>query len=115
MSASDPATSLADADTIGETPEIVRDTKAIAMPMVAPGEADPAEPTFEPRIGDMVRDVGTGKIGKVMAAVGTYVQLRPVHGGIEWDAKPENLRPVSVAEALGPAVAAANARSRGEL
>lgn len=78
-------------------------------------ERDQAESAYEPRIGDTVRDVGTGKIGKVMATVGTYVQLRPVHGGIEWDAKPENLRPVSVAEALGPAVAAVNARSRGEL
>lgn len=114
MSANDPSIWLADADTIGETPVIVRDTEAIAMPL-APGEADPAEPTFEPRIGDTVRDIATNRIGKVMDAVGSFVQLRPVRGGIEWDALPKNLRRVSVAEALSPAVAAANARSRGEL
>jgi hypothetical protein len=79
------------------------------------GKPDAAETTYEVRIGDTVRDAGTGRIGRVMDAVGSFVQLRPVCGGIEWDAKPEDLMPVSVAEALGPAVAAANARSRGEL
>ena len=78
-------------------------------------EPDPAESTYKPRTGDTVRDTARNKIGKVMGAEGPYVQLRPIHGGIEWDAQPENLKPVSVAEALGPAVAAANARSRGEL
>ncbi|MBX9392830.1 hypothetical protein K4749_04315 [Streptomyces sp. TRM72054] len=51
----------------------------------------------------------------MMGFEGPYVQLRPVGGGREWDAKPENLKPVTVSEGLSAAVAAANARSRGEL
>jgi hypothetical protein len=69
---------------------------------------------YEPRLGDLVEDTGGKKIGKVMGFTGPYVQLRPVGGGIEWDAEPETLRPVTVAEALSAGVAVANARSRGE-
>ncbi|MBG0852935.1 hypothetical protein I2W78_14045 [Streptomyces spinoverrucosus] len=71
--------------------------------------------TYEPLIGDTVEDTGARKIGKVMGIQGPYVQLRPPGGGREWDARPENLRPVPVGEALSEGVAAANARSRGEL
>ncbi|QFQ97612.1 hypothetical protein F9278_16840 [Streptomyces phaeolivaceus] len=50
----------------------------------------------------------------VMGCIGSYVQLRPVGGGREWDARPELLRPVTQAEALTEGVARSNARSRGE-
>ncbi|WP_425508466.1 hypothetical protein [Streptomyces roseirectus] len=66
------------------------------------------------RLGDVVRDTGRGKVGEVMGFIGPYVQVRPVGGGIEWDARPELLRPVSAAEALSANVSVANARSRGE-
>lgn len=69
---------------------------------------------YKPRPGDIVEDTNTGKIGKVMGFEGPYVQVRPVGGGLEWDARPENLQPVTGAEALSSAVAVANARSRGE-
>ncbi|GGX12957.1 hypothetical protein [Streptomyces lomondensis] len=69
---------------------------------------------YEPRLGDLVEDTGGKKVGKVMGFIGLYVQLRPVGGGVEWDAKPEKLRPVTVADALSAGVAVANARSRGE-
>lgn len=69
---------------------------------------------YKPHLGDTVEDTGTRRIGKVMGFEGPYVQVRPVGGGREWDAQPENLRPVTDAQALRSAVAVANARSRGE-
>ncbi|MDX2657880.1 hypothetical protein PV736_02170 [Streptomyces scabiei] len=82
--------------------------------------AEPTPDTDAPgaapvRLGAVVEDVKVKKVGKVMGFVGPYVQLRPVGGGVEWDARPERLRPVTVAEALSAGAAAANARSRGEL
>ncbi|MDX3455564.1 hypothetical protein PV396_27120 [Streptomyces sp. ME02-8801-2C] len=69
---------------------------------------------YEPNLGDTVEDTGTRKVGKVMGYVGPYVQLRPIGGGREWDARPDDLRPVTESQALRTAVAVANARSRGE-
>lgn len=69
---------------------------------------------YRPNRGDTVEDIGTRKVGKVMGFEGSYVQLRPVGGGLEWDARSENLQPVTDADALSSAVAVANARSRGE-
>lgn len=69
---------------------------------------------YKPTVGDTVEDTSTGRIGKVMGCVGTYVQLRPIGGGLEWDAKPGDLQLATDAQALSSAVAAANARSRGE-
>lgn len=69
---------------------------------------------YRPNLGDAVEDTEPGRIGRVMGFEGPYVQLRPVGGGREWDARPENLRPVTDAQALRSAVAVANARSRGE-
>jgi hypothetical protein len=66
------------------------------------------------RLGDTVKDTKSNRVGKVMGFVGPYVQLRPVGGGLEWNARPERLRPVSVSEALSAGAAVANARSRGE-
>ncbi len=69
---------------------------------------------YRPEPGDLVEDTGNKKTGKVMGFEGPYVQLRPLGGGREWDAKPENLKPATLPEALRAGVAAANARSRGE-
>lgn len=69
---------------------------------------------YEPKIGDAVEDAKLRKFGRVMGFVGPYVQLRPIGGGREWDAKPEHLRPVTNAQAMSAGVAAANERSRGE-
>ncbi len=65
-------------------------------------------------LGDTVRDAGSGRIGRVMGFVGPYVQLRPVGGGREWDARREGLGPVTRSEALSDSAARSNARSRGE-
>jgi len=69
---------------------------------------------YKLNLGDTVEDADTGRIGRVMGFEGSYVQVRPVGGGREWDARPENLQPVTDADALSSAVAVANARSRGE-
>ncbi|MGA6226778.1 DUF6415 family natural product biosynthesis protein [Streptomyces umbrinus] len=69
---------------------------------------------YAPALGDTVEDIQRQTIGRVMGFVGPYVQLRPVDGGREWDARREWLRPVSLTEALSAGVAAANARSRGQ-
>ncbi|MFF9036721.1 hypothetical protein ACF090_14760 [Streptomyces sp. NPDC014892] len=75
----------------------------------------PGRPELVPMsVGDTVRDVVSGRVGKVMGFVGPYVQLRPIGGGREWDARRERLRPVSGSEALSEGVARSNARSRGE-
>ncbi|HEY8981134.1 MAG TPA: hypothetical protein VIU15_16275 [Streptomyces sp.] len=66
------------------------------------------------RRGDVVRDTGRDSVGEVMGFVGPYVQVRPVGGGVEWDARPELLRPASEAEVLSARVAVAKGRSRGE-
>ncbi|MEU9152639.1 hypothetical protein AB0D59_19290 [Streptomyces sp. NPDC048417] len=79
------------------------------------GEPAPAESAYELRLGETVEDAEHRRIGKVMGLVGGYVQLRPIEGGREWDADPKKLRLVPVGEALSPAVAIANARSRGGL
>lgn len=68
----------------------------------------------KPNLGDTVEDTGRRKVGKVMGFEGPYVQLRPIGGGVEWDAEPGKLRPLSLTEALSAGVAEANARSRGE-
>lgn len=69
---------------------------------------------YEPTVGDTVEDTSSRRVGKVMDFVGPLVQLRPIGGGLEWDADPGKLRPLAPYEALSAGVAVANARSRGE-
>ncbi|MFI6404498.1 hypothetical protein [Streptomyces sp. NPDC050548] len=69
--------------------------------------------TYAPEPGELVYDEATRKVGRVMGNEGPYWQLRPVGGGLEWDARGP-LRPATAAEGLSAGVALANARSRGE-
>ncbi|MCW2899274.1 MAG: hypothetical protein JWO67_1539 [Streptosporangiaceae bacterium] len=57
-------------------------------------------PEGVPPVGTWVRDTRRQCDAVVMAAVGTYVQLRPVKGGTEWDAKPGDIRPLTAREEL---------------
>ncbi|MCX4910163.1 hypothetical protein OHA11_38865 [Streptomyces sp. NBC_00878] len=66
---------------------------------------------MKPSIGTTVRDEGSRRVGKVMGHEGPYVQLRPLNGGREWDAVPENCKSISRSEALSGAVAEVNALS----
>jgi hypothetical protein len=72
------------------------------------------KPAYKPSVGDTVEDTGRRKVGKIMGFEGPHVQLRPIGGGIEWDVPMENLRKLSLYEALSAGVAVANARSKGE-
>jgi hypothetical protein len=69
----------------------------------------------KPAIGSFVLDGDRNKVGTVMGYEGPYVQLRPVGGGREWDARPAALRPATRDERLSADVKSANARSTGKL
>jgi hypothetical protein len=86
-------------------------TRRLATPLTG---ATVTMPGSDPKLGDTVEDTGCKRVGKVMGFEGPYVQLRPIAGGIEWDACAEKLRPLTVVEALGAGMAVVNARSRGE-
>lgn len=68
-----------------------------------------------PGIGEVAKDLATGKIGFVMGEVGGKVQLRPLSGGLEWDAEPHEIVAPRAREALSAHLAAANERSRWRL
>ncbi|WP_406384525.1 hypothetical protein [Streptomyces sp. NBC_01618] len=68
-----------------------------------------------PRVGAAVHDTGSGRVGLVMGHQGSYIQLRPLGGGREWDADPARVRPASRDELLSAQLAAVNARSRHKI
>ncbi|MER5182164.1 hypothetical protein ABT009_28050 [Streptomyces sp. NPDC002896] len=70
---------------------------------------------MKPPIGSYAVDTRTGKVGRVVGHEGSYVQLRPLGGGREWDCEPGAVRAATAAERLRAATAYANARSRGEV
>jgi hypothetical protein len=65
-----------------------------------------------PHVGTMVWDTALDRLGRVMDQEPTCLYLRPPGGGTEWQARPEDVEPVSASEALSPRVAEANRRSR---
>ncbi|MEU1530344.1 hypothetical protein [Streptomyces fagopyri] len=65
-----------------------------------------------PGVGDAVHDTARDRVGRVMGHEGPYLQVRPLSGGVEWDADPDHLRPLSQDELLSALVAEANTRSR---
>lgn len=66
-------------------------------------------------VGSMARDVRDGRVGDVMDVHPGRVWLRPLGGGREWDARPEEVQPLTPREQLSARLAAANARSRRDL
>ncbi|MBL1096826.1 hypothetical protein [Streptomyces coffeae] len=52
-----------------------------------------------PNVGTLVRDTATDRLGVYMGRGGPYAMLRPRHGGKEWQARPEDLRPAVVCRA----------------
>ncbi|WP_405777231.1 hypothetical protein [Streptomyces sp. NBC_01538] len=63
----------------------------------------------------MVDTSREGRVGEFRGVAGPYWFLRPVCGGTEWEAKPEQVRPATPAERLSARTARENARSRGEV
>ncbi|MEU9758283.1 hypothetical protein [Streptomyces sp. NPDC047985] len=62
--------------------------------------------------GETALDVSTSRVGYVMGHVGPRYQLRPLNGGREWEADPENLRTAYQSDALSAAVVTANTSQR---
>ncbi|MFJ4696460.1 hypothetical protein [Streptomyces sp. NPDC088766] len=65
-----------------------------------------------PAVGEAVRDTARDQVGRVTGHEGPYVRVRPLGGGVEWDAEPGRLRALTQDELLSALVAEANARSR---
>ncbi|MEE1942690.1 hypothetical protein V1L54_25335 [Streptomyces sp. TRM 70361] len=63
-------------------------------------------------VGSAVRDLRDGRVGDVLDVGPGLVRLRPLSGGREWEAAPDEVRPLSPREQLSARLAAANARSR---
>ncbi|WP_327269589.1 hypothetical protein OG233_21705 [Streptomyces sp. NBC_01218] len=55
------------------------------------------------------------RVGEFRGVAGPYWSLRPVCGGIEWEAAPEFVRSATPIERLGAENARCNARSRGDV
>ena len=68
-----------------------------------------------PRVGAVVRDAERDRVGVVMAVLAGRVYLRPAGGGVEWDARPEDLLTVDEHAELRARVAEMNAASSGGL
>lgn len=70
---------------------------------------------LEPGRGMIVRDLTRDKVGEVMA-VGSCgrLHLRPVGGGVEWEAEPGTVELLPLSEGLREKVRELNARDSGK-
>lgn len=65
-----------------------------------------------PGIGELAKDSARGRIGVVMGEIGGRVQMRPIRGGKEWDAMPDNVVALSAREELSARLAVKNGNSQ---
>ncbi|MFE4552587.1 hypothetical protein [Streptomyces sp. NPDC056785] len=65
-----------------------------------------------PGAGELAKDCIKGRIGVVMAEVGGRVQMRPIRGGLEWDAEPDQVVALSAREELSARLAMRNNNSQ---
>ncbi|MDX3241490.1 hypothetical protein [Streptomyces sp. ME18-1-4] len=65
-----------------------------------------------PGTGALAKDSANGRIGVVMGQVGGRVQMRPIGGGREWDALPDDVVKPSAREELSVRLAVRNGNSR---
>jgi hypothetical protein len=68
-----------------------------------------------PGIGELAKDTASGRIGVVMGEVGARVQIKPIGGGVEWDAMPDNVVALTAREELSARLAIRNGNSRDRL
>jgi len=74
------------------------------------------KPPELPAPGALLVDMSRGdRVGEFRGVVGPRWSLRPVGGGIEWEAEPRHVRPALLIEQLRARTARLNARSRGEV
>ncbi|MGW0827887.1 hypothetical protein [Streptomyces sp. NPDC002845] len=65
-----------------------------------------------PGIGELAKDSASGRIGVVMGDLGGRVQMRPIRGGKEWDAMPDNVVALGAREELSARLTIKNGNSR---
>ncbi|MFJ1554168.1 hypothetical protein [Streptomyces mirabilis] len=65
-----------------------------------------------PGIGELAKDSARGRIGVVMGEIGGRVQIRPIRGGKEWDAMPDNVVALSAREELSARLTVKNGNSQ---
>ncbi|MFB7256004.1 hypothetical protein [Streptomyces nojiriensis] len=75
------------------------------VPMASKQQASPG-------IGELAKDQKTGRIGIVMGEIGGRVQMRPVGGGVEWEAMPGDVVAPRAREELSARLAVKNNNSR---
>ncbi|MGW6138940.1 hypothetical protein [Streptomyces sp. NPDC055140] len=68
-----------------------------------------------PGIGELAKDSVRDRIGVVMGELGGRVQMRPLRGGVEWDATPDRVVPLSAREELSARLTVKNGNSRDGL
>jgi hypothetical protein len=68
-------------------------------------------PESRPGIGDLAKDTATGRVGVVMGELGGRVQMRPVHGGMEWDVMPDDVVALRARDELSERLAVKNYNS----
>ncbi|MCX5422237.1 hypothetical protein [Streptomyces sp. NBC_00078] len=68
-----------------------------------------------PGIGELAKDSARNRIGVVMGEVGGRVRIRPIGGGTEWDAMPDNVVALTAREELSARLAIRNGNSRDGL
>ncbi|MGN5382397.1 MULTISPECIES: hypothetical protein [Streptomyces] len=68
-----------------------------------------------PGIGELAKDTASGRIGVVMGEIGARVQIRPIGGGVEWDARPDNVVAPTAREELSARLAIKDGNRRGRL
>jgi len=81
-------------------------------PVCLPGGEHGSIPDVELTPSTLIHDMRRDVIGVVMEVGPRWVFLRPVGGGLEWQALPEDLEPIDRAAELSAWVAEANRRSR---
>ena len=65
-----------------------------------------------PEVGDLVRDIATGRVGFYMDSVAGRFLIRPVSGGSAWEAEPDDVQLATPMRELRARAAEINARSR---
>ncbi|MFJ3695473.1 hypothetical protein ACIPW9_15355 [Streptomyces sp. NPDC090052] len=81
--------------------------------MLAQNTPNGQEPSYVPDLGTLMVDTGHGnRTGEFRGLAGPYWSLRPVNGGAEWEAVPEQVRTPTRIELLAAEIARTNARSR---
>ncbi|MFJ2704933.1 hypothetical protein ACIQM0_23185 [Streptomyces sp. NPDC091387] len=68
-----------------------------------------------PAVGALLVDMGhADRVGEFRGLAGSHWSLRPIRGGVEWEADPQRVRPADAIERLSARTALANRQSRGE-